>query len=318
MLFESIYSQDFRTVGKIINSALEKKGLSYGEIKAIVERYSIGDANIESVFDNLVAEKNWPFLQRESESINNRINKKYISTIENKYQRPMSLVEKKWLNTICQDKRMQLFSDDHSCIDESGILFDMEDIVFYDQNNDGDPYDDENYIKCFRSILRAIHEKRYIKVKYCTINGKEKTFDCFPIKLEYSLRNDKFRLINGFVGDPFRTSFLRLSGIESVDVLGICDNPEQYNAGIKKKSVVIEVSGEKSTKERFLLHFSPLRRETEKIGDNLWRVTIYYDEDSEEEIVIDILSFGRYVKVVEPESFKASLKRRLSGQKDLL
>ena len=87
MLFESIYSQDFRIVGKIINTALEKKGLSSGEIKTIIERYSIGEANAESVYDNLIAKKSWPLLQKESECYNDRIKSKYTPTIKNKYQR---------------------------------------------------------------------------------------------------------------------------------------------------------------------------------------------------------------------------------------
>lgn len=315
MLFESIYSQDFRIVGKIINTALEKKGLSSGEIKTIIERYSIGEANAESVYDNLIAKKSWPLLQKESECYNDRIKSKYTPTIKNKYQRPMSLVEKKWLNNISCDKRMRLFTDETPTMSDVGTLFNPADIVFYDQNSDGDPYDNENYILCFRTILRAIKEKRYIEVVYCTNSGKMNTFKCFPLKLEYSLRNDKFRLINGFVGDTSKTSFLKLSGIQSVKMGDICDNPDQYSYEIGKKSVVLEVSEENSAKERFLLHFSPLKREIERVGDKLWRVKIYYDEDSEEEIVIDILSFGRYVKVVEPDSFKKSLKNRLSRQK---
>lgn len=316
MLFESIYSSGFRAVGRIINEALERRGINSEEIRAITEHYSIGEYDYSNILDSLIANKSWPFLIKISEDMHGYVGKtKYIPTIENKYNRPMSLVEKKWLNNISCDKRMRLFTDEAPAMSDVGTLFNPDDIVFYDQNSDGDPYDDENYILCFRTILRAIKEKRYIEVVYCTNSGKMNTFKCFPLKLEYSLRNDKFRLINGFVGDTSKTSFLKLSGIQSVEMGDICDNPDQYSYEIGKKSVVLEVSEENSAKERFLLHFSPLKREIERVGDKLWRVKIYYDEDSEEEIVIDILSFGRYVKVVGPDSFKESLKNRLSRQK---
>lgn len=307
MLFDSVFSSDFRTVGLIINASLDRKGLTRGEIKDIINQYSIGDANAEKIYDSLVANKSWPLIEKEESG-------KYISTLENRYNRSITVIEKKWLNSIIADKRMKLFTDSIKPIDESGTLFNFEDIVFFDQNNDGDPYDDKNYITCFRKVLSAIKEKRYIKVTYQSTGGKISIFSCVPIKLEYSIKNDKFRIFEGFIDDVSKTGYLRMSGIEDVEIGDYCSNFDQYNMQINQKSVVLEVTDERATKERLLLHFSPLKREAEQISDNLWRIKIYYDEDMEEEIVIDILSFGRFVKVVEPQSFIELVKKRLIKQ----
>lgn len=307
MLFDSVFSSDFRTVGLIINASLDRKGLTRGEIKDIINQYSIGDANAEKIYDSLVANKSWPLIEKEESG-------KYISTLENRYNRSITVIEKKWLNSIIADKRMKLFTDSIKPIDESGTLFNFEDIVFFDQNNDGDPYDDKNYITCFRKVLSAIKERRYIKVKYHSVGGKLNIFSCIPIKLEYSIKNDKFRILEGFIDDVSKTGYLRMSGIEDVEIGDYCSNFDQYNMQINQRSVVLEVSDERATKERLLLHFSPLKREAEQISDNHWRIKIYYDEDMEDEIVIDILSFGRFVKVVEPQSFIELVKKRLIKQ----
>ena len=310
MLFDSVFSSDFRTVGLIINASLDRKGLTRGEIKDIINQYSIGDANAEKIYDSLVANKSWPLIEKEESG-------KYISTLENRYNRSITVIEKKWLNSIIADKRMKLFTDSIKPIDESGTLFNFEDIVFFDQNNDGDPYDDKNYITCFRKVLSAIKEKRYIKVKYHSTGGKISIFSCVPIKLEYSIKNDKFRILEGYIEDVSKTGYLRMSGIEDVEIGDYCSIFDQYNMQINQKSVVLEVTDERATKERLLLHFSPLKREAEQISDNQWRIKIYYDEDMEEEIVIDILSFGRFVKVVEPQSFIKLIKMRLIRQNNI-
>ena len=69
--------------------------------------------------------------------------------------------------------------------------------------------------------------------------------------------------------------------------------------------------------ERVLLHFSHLQRETKRINENKYRITIYYDHYDETEILIRILSFGSTLRVIEPESFISRLKERIDKQRKL-
>jgi len=66
--------------------------------------------------------------------------------------------------------------------------------------------------------------------------------------------------------------------------------------------------------ERVLLHFSHLQKETERLDDIHYRVTLYYDKQDETEMVIRVLSFGSMVQVTEPEHFVALLRQRIERQ----
>ena len=58
--------------------------------------------------------------------------------------------------------------------------------------------------------------------------------------------------------------------------------------------------------------------ETEYLKDkNLYRVSVLYDEADEKDVVIRVLSFGPYVKVVEPEYFVGLIRDRLQKQEKL-
>lgn len=70
--------------------------------------------------------------------------------------------------------------------------------------------------------------------------------------------------------------------------------------------------------ERAMLHFSDLEKETERIDDRRYRITLHYRQGDETEILIRILSFGPVLKVLEPESMVAQVRERLAKQIALL
>ena len=66
-----------------------------------------------------------------------------------------------------------------------------------------------------------------------------------------------------------------------------------------------------------MLHFSHLDKETERIGDNRYQITLHYEQEDETELLIRVLSFGPVLKVVFPEDFIKKLCERLEKQKKL-
>lgn len=66
--------------------------------------------------------------------------------------------------------------------------------------------------------------------------------------------------------------------------------------------------------ERVLLHFSHLQKETVRLDDIHYRVTLCYDKQDETEMVIRVLSFGSMIRVTEPEYFVALLRQRIERQ----
>lgn len=80
------------------------------------------------------------------------------------------------------------------------------------------------------------------------------------------------------------------------------------------RSLTMELTDERDTLARVLLHFSHLEKETKRLDDAHYRVTLHYDENDETEMLIRILSFGPVVQVTEPESFRQKLRERLTMQ----
>ena len=84
-----------------------------------------------------------------------------------------------------------------------------------------------------------------------------------------------------------------------------------------KRILVLELTDERNALERVMLHFSHLDKETERIGDNRYRITLHYEQEDETELLIRVLSFGPVLKVVFPEDFIKKLCERLEKQKKL-
>jgi predicted DNA-binding transcriptional regulator YafY len=66
-----------------------------------------------------------------------------------------------------------------------------------------------------------------------------------------------------------------------------------------------------------MLHFSHLRKETERTGEALYRMRLWYRPEDETELVIRVLSFGPMVRVIAPEDFRRQVVQRLSKQMEL-
>ena len=84
-----------------------------------------------------------------------------------------------------------------------------------------------------------------------------------------------------------------------------------------KKLLVLELTDRRNALERCLFHFSHLSKETERIGEDRYRITLHYELADETELLIRVLSFGPMLKVVFPENFRNQLCSRLEKQKNL-
>ncbi len=83
----------------------------------------------------------------------------------------------------------------------------------------------------------------------------------------------------------------------------------------RRKDLVLEITDERNALERVMLHFAHFEKQAERLGDRHYRLRLKYYESDETEIVIRVLSFGPYVKVIEPDSFVELIKKRLTAQK---
>ena len=81
--------------------------------------------------------------------------------------------------------------------------------------------------------------------------------------------------------------------------------------------MVTEITDERNARERAMLQFSYLAKKTERIGEKTYRMTLYYRQEDETELVIKLLSFGPVLKVVEPETFVSLIRERIDRQYSL-
>ena len=194
-------------------------------------------------------------------------------------------------------------------------LFTPDQFVYFDRYADGDDYTDPRYIEHFRMILQAMREKRKLRVRFHGYRGSRQSYICIPYKLEYSSKDDKFRLITGSRNRPLT---INLSRIDSVHLLEPWDESEYFQPQERESALVMELHDTRNALERAMLHFSDLEKETERIDETHYRITLHYEQGDETEILVRILSFGPVLKVIESDTMVRQIRERLARQEALL
>ena len=132
-----------------------------------------------------------------------------------------------------------------------------------------------------------------------------------PIKIEYSDKEDKFRVL--CVGrSEIRT--INLGRILECTVLEETF-PAQVNLPTRRKeTLVFEVTDERNALERVMMKFAHYKKEARRLEKNRYRVEMAYDMEEETDVLIQLLTFGSYVKVLAPDRLQEELKKRLQKQ----
>ena len=300
MILSEVYSAYFNTVAEIIDEAINGK-ISEKRIMEIIDEKAFS----ESMLFLLPSIKNEEWL----------VIKKNLRTPINKTPKmPLTLLQKQWLSGLLTDPRVALFDIDKSGLDGVEPFFEYSDFVFFDQYSDGDPYASENYKDIFRTILRAINEHKMLRIYYKSRNGNNIDTAFIPRKLEYSAKDDKFRLLcNRTNNTPL---YLKLANILECNMLS--QVPEEIaQVQMITRSISFVLSDERNALERIMLNFSDCRKETMRLEGDNYRVILWYDANDETEILIRILSFGPVLTVTEPSRFIRLIKNRLIMQTKL-
>lgn len=296
MIFSELYSAYYNTVARIIETAF-KPGVTEKDL----QQHVLENAFSESVLTILPALKSgkWPLLKKDLTPV-----LKHIPTM------PLTLLEKQWLKAICEDPRMKLFGVDLPELADVEPLFTRDNYRVFDQYADGDPYEDETYIRNFRLVLNAIREKKPIQITMVNRHGKEAWVRLVPVGLEYSMKDDKIRVIASRC--KFRTFNLgRITSCEYYTGNGPWRLPPPRENRVE---LTLEITDERNALERVLLHFAHFEKQCERLEGNRYLLHLKYYEHDETEIVIRILAFGPCVRVTGPENVVEHVKKRLSKQ----
>ena len=305
-IFSEVYGTYYNIVADILGKAASD-GLTLEQLKRIVYK----DGYEESALELLPAltDERWLLLTKEIKT-----------PLIHKPSMPLTLLQKKWLKALLLDERVRLFFTDDELANEEKALEDVEPLyrpeqfVFFDRFVDGDAYKSARYRENFRQILQAIKDHTAIDASYRTNKDNVIVWtNLVPITWEYSAKDDKFRL-QGMAGSRHVT--LNLGKIITVE-LGEPLAEELPLVSVSQEKLVLELVDERHTMMRALMHFSDLAKETEKLDDTHYLLTVFYDKSDETEMVYRVLSFGPTMKVREPECFVELLKERLKEQLEI-
>lgn len=300
MIFSELYSAYYNAVAAVLKEACEHP-LTSGDIRTIAVQKAFGESLLS--IEPALKEEHWQLLQGDG-----------TTPIMHVPTMPLTTLQKRWLKAIFFDPRVRLFADALPEYPEVDPLFRPGDVCLFDRYSDGDPYEDERYIRHFRLILDAIKNKTSLDIESSNRKGNVVKLTLIPEYLEYSEKDDKFRMI---ASGKKSVRYINMGRIISCR---ISSRPMEYDPGKKKsaehETVVLELYDRRNALERVLMHFAHFEKEAEKLDQDRYRLRITYDKNDETEMVIRILSFGPMLKVLSPSHFTELIKQRLIQQRN--
>ena len=295
MLFNEVYGVYYDAAAAILRRAAEGK-LTDRDLTALVQSHAFSESLL-AIPQGMKGER-WHLLHRD-----------LTTPIREAPTMPLTTLQRRWLKALLLDPRIQLFDPDMAGLEDVEPLFTPDMFVYFDRYGDGDDYTDAGYISRFQIILHALREKRDLFVRFESGQGTRVEIIVTPRYLEYSEKDDRFRLV---ASDFKREWIINLSRVTDCEP-ALRQRPASLHPQ-RPERLTFELTNYRNALERVLLHFSHLQKETEKLDDIHYRVKLYYDRRDETEMVIRVLAFGPMIRVTEPERFVALLRQRIERQ----
>ena len=327
-LFSEIYNVYFQILKKIL---LDREGLSAEDLREQISVEGFEERPLY-ILPKLFSGE-WNVLKKEGDL--------YISRLSDDFYVPLTNLQRSYLKTILQDARMQLFLEKSEIakIDELladvPLLWAQDDFYYYDRFTTSDDYSSPAYREHFQALLNAILQGRFVDIEYRSRTGQRVHHHYLPGRLEYSIKNDKFRLLAAkqrtvrSANCPYVQSksdhrfHLETLNLDRMEQVTVTEKPApenlDFNALIQKsyypEPVHILIHNERNALERTMLHFANYEKNTTKLADDLYECFIYYNKNMETELLIEVLSFGPMIEVLGNQVFLSQLKARLWRQR---
>ena len=300
MLFSEIYGSYFNVVAAVLSEA-SAGCLTDKRMTELIQDKAFAESTLS--IPAAIKKETWLLLDKDLNTV-----------IQHSPTMPLTELQKRWLKALLQDPRIALFNPDTTGLDDVEPLYKPGTFLLFDQYNDGDPYEDENYIACFRTVLQSIREKRMLRIRFRGHTGIRHSLVCMPYRLEYSAKDDKFRLQSR---GKRNMHTINLARVRSCELLEEYDADKMQLPQERMCELTMLLHDERNALERVLLHFSHFEKETLKLDHRLYQIKLRYDLDDETELLIRVLSFGPMLEVVAPDEFISLINDRLSKQQAL-
>lgn len=329
-LFEKLHSRYYHIIRHILLEATLHP-LTRQEIESLARAQGFQESAVSIVPKLLDA--SWPFLKKQPDGL-------YTCVLRHpQAQYAMTRLQKSWLAFLLSDIRISLFLSEEEQQELSVYLKDVppcctpEDFHYFDRYLDRDPYESPEYQKNFRMLLSALKQnvqgkKQAVFIAYTGKKGHSSTYEVIPREILYSSRDDKFRIVcipcfgrRNAYQYCFNLSRIQACTLSRRDVSSCQNRQNESSACMHTPApapVVIEISGQRNSLERCMLHFSQYRKQTEYDEEKqVYYCSIFYDIEDEPQLLIEILSFGPVIRVLGPDSFVQSIRERVMRQHEL-
>ena len=317
-LFSEIYSCYYQVMRHLLSN---RNAMTIQDI-----RTRISDEGFEESLLSII-----PKLESGSWNLFDRNGELYLSKLNSPLMVPLSNLERSYLKALLTDSRIGLFLEPEQLesllemLSSVAPLWKPEQFYYYDRFADGDPYDDEQYRRNFRTLLHAQKNRQYVDIDYNAPNGNRVHHHYVPARLEYSVKNDRFRLLalkqsgNG----KMRLEILNIARMQSVNAIEkTLSSSTSLNTLIRgsyyKEPLRLRIVNERNALERAMLHFANYEKNTTKIDEKTYECLIYYNQNMETELLIEVMSFGPMLTVLGSKKFLALLKARLQRQVSII
>lgn len=316
-----LFSEIYNCYYQIIKSILEcKPELSLDELRSHISENGYEESLLYLIPKLQSGE--WNLFEQDGDT--------YISRLTGDFYVPLTELQKSYIKAILQDLRMQLFLEKHeienlhNLFADTPALWNPDDFYYYDRYSNRDAYEKEEYQQHFRTLVNAIRNRQYVDITYESQSNRRVHHHYLPCRLEYSIKNDKFRLLGTVKGNKKQqVEILNLDRMIDVQLLptyaaAVPDIDSSIQHSYYKEPVHLLIHTERNALERTMLQFANYKKNTTKIDDNTYECFIYYNQKMETELLIEVLSFGPMIEVLGNERFLATLKQRLYKQKRLM
>lgn len=311
-IFHEIYSNYFRIVSEI----LKLPEITGKQKNQIISRLGFGETSLY-IPDDL-----WGLLKKNDSG-------NYIPAIKNKPVSVLTSIQKSWIKAKLENPKINIFLEEDTLnrlkkrLENVKPLYSENNFRYTDRFSDGDNFYDLNYQKNFRKIISAVKNHEIIEINFNNKNNKKLTGLYVPIKIQYSPKNNRFRVLALYLQNDF-THVINIGRITEIKNTGEIFHEEisaeRYFTEHKcQEPVTVRISTERNTTERFFMEFAPYEKRTEyDSATGICMVQLWYDRQDETELLIRLLGFGAMIEIVSPPDFRRKAKERIERQYNLL
>lgn len=312
-LFDDIYSAYFIAVEHVLASAPLTKRQLHEQLFAELSE----DGAVEA--ETKLLDGTWPLLTEK--------NGRYYSVLEHTPSRPYTHLERAYLRALIDDPRSVLFLNDEQLesmrarLSGDTRMFSTDEFFRYDRASGGDEVSNPAFRENCQLLLGAMREDEWVRFDYLTRKNRQMSIVCRPLTMEYSGKDDRFRLHDVDAEGSYNIHLL--SAIEHVK---ITEPPELYVPVSEdaepmrcKQPILLEIMPQRNALNRFMMQFSYLEKISEYNAETgCATVRLWYPIPDEREIIIRLLGFGASIRVREPKRVVDEMRRRIRLQAELL